>query len=175
MERARSCHARESPVPPTGGGIETSAALPYRGGSGDMRGGASSPSTPTDRRTRLDSSLSLTLGPGTISLVAAKRRRRDGAGAENNCKEDCEDLRHRRPQGRLQVAREGFSPSGFPPSRSGHCPTCIYSHTHRRWGRIGGRGSAADRGRRGDSLSQSLWVRVRIREPCAEDALRYPI
>ncbi len=125
-------------------------------GYGDRRSGASPPSTPTDIRTRLQSSLSLTLGPGTISLVAAKRSRRDGACAENNCKEDCEDLRHRRPQGRLQVASEGFSPSGFPPSRSGHCPICIYSHTHCRWGLIGGRGSTADRGRRGGSLSQSL-------------------
>jgi hypothetical protein len=64
-------------VPLAGGGIEALETLPYRGGSGDRRGGASPPSTPTDRRTRLHSSLSLTLGPGTISLVAARRSRRD--------------------------------------------------------------------------------------------------
>ncbi len=40
-------------------------------------------------------------------------------------REDCDDLRRRRPQGRLQGARGGFSPSGFPPSRSG---TISYMH-----------------------------------------------
>ena len=40
-------------------------------------------STLTDRRTKLHNSGSLTLGTGTISLVAARRSQRDGAGAKN--------------------------------------------------------------------------------------------
>ncbi len=99
---------------------------------------------------------SLTMGAGTISLVAARRSRRDGVGVENNCKEDCEDLRRRRTQGRLQGARGGFSPSGFPPSRSGHCPT----HAVTVIPTAGGVASAAEAAPRieaaGGSLSQSL-------------------
>ena len=52
------------------------------------------------------------------------------------------------PQGRLRNAEEGF-PQRFPSSRRGlrsFTPFC--THTHRRWGSIDSRGTAADRGRR---------------------------
>jgi hypothetical protein len=45
---------------------------------------------------------------------------------------------------------EGGFPQRFPPSRSGsRSDTSFYSHTHRRWGSIGSRGTAADRGHPG--------------------------
>jgi hypothetical protein len=94
-------------------------------------------STLTDRRTRPHSSKSLTLGTGTTSLVAAKRSRRDGAGAENTLqvkivtifaadspRDDCEEL-------------EGGFPQRFPPPRSGlKSFASHYIHTHRRWGAL---------------------------------------
>ena len=48
MERRRSCHAREIPLPLAEGGIEVVAALPYRGGLG-TRGGMPIGLDPTDR------------------------------------------------------------------------------------------------------------------------------
>ena len=52
------------------------------------------------------------------------------------------------PRGRLRLEEEGF-PQRFPSSRRGFrsfTPFC--THTHRRWGSIGGRGVAAGRDRR---------------------------
>ena len=52
------------------------------------------------------------------------------------------------PQGRLRDEEEGFY-LRFPSScRGPRSFTPSHSHTHRRWGSIGSRGTAADRGRR---------------------------
>jgi hypothetical protein len=49
---------------------------------------------------------------------------------------------------------EGGFPQRFPPSRSGsRSDTSFYSHTHRRWGSIGSRGTAADRGHPGGGVA----------------------
>jgi len=117
----------------------------------------------------------LTLDIGTISLVVARRSRRDGACAENtlqrmigtifaanNPMDDCEKL-------------EGGS-QRFPPSRSGlGSSTSHYIHTLRWWGasavaaqpRIAAVGGAASHDRKGATAV------VRVRVPCAKDALGY--
>jgi len=77
-----------------------------------------------------------------------------GAGAENILTGDRDDLRQRRPHGRLRGARGVFFPSGFPFHVGDFCP--IHSHIHRMWGSIGGRGTTAVRGRRGVPASRSL-------------------
>jgi hypothetical protein len=158
MERSMSCHARESPEPLADGGIEDTATLPYRGGFGGRLAAYRRQRPLPTAGSGSTVPQCLTLGNITISLIAARRSRRDGARAENNFKEDCEDLRRRRPQGRLQEARGGLSPSGIPHHVADSVLHAFYSYTHRMWGSIGSRGSAADRSRRGGSLSQSLGV-----------------
>ena len=55
------------------------------------------------------------------------------------------------PRGDSEELEGGFL-LWFPPSRSGYLSnTSPHNHTHRRWGRIGSSGEAADRGRRGGS------------------------
>ena len=62
-------------MPLAGGGIEALDTLPYREGSGDRRGGSAAidPYRPPDQTLQFPS---LTLGNGSISLVAARRSRR---------------------------------------------------------------------------------------------------
>jgi len=60
------------------------------------------------------------------------------------------------PQGRLKNAEEGFS-QRFPSSRRGFrsfTPFC--THSHRKWGRIGSRGVAADRDRQWGGRSYGI-------------------
>ena len=74
----------------------------------------------------------------------------------------------RHPRGDCRGPEEGFY-RRFPSSRRGiYSFTPLYSHTHRRWGRVGGRGRAADRARavgagvRDSSCTAGSCVRVRI-------------
>ena len=76
------------------------------------------------------------------------------------------------PHGRLRDEKEGFY-LRFPSSRRGpRSFTPSHSHTHRRWGSIGSRGTAADRGRRGgvavrDSKGSQRRYEYEYGLPCA--------
>ena len=83
----------------------------------------------------------------------------------------------RHPRGDCRGPEEGFY-RRFPSSRRGiYSFTPLYSHTHRRWGRIGSRGRTADRARavgagvRDSSCTAGSCVRVRVlptlRQRCA--------
>ncbi len=62
---------------------------------------------------------------------------------------DRDDFAAVRSKGDCEELEEGFH-LRFPSSRRGlRSFTSLYSHTHRMWGNIGSRGTAADRGRRG--------------------------
>ncbi len=66
--------------------------------------------------------------------------------------ENRDDFRRLRPQGRLRGAEGVLFSYRFPHSRSGFRSSApLHNYTQRRWGIIGGRGTAAVRGRRGGS------------------------
>ena len=69
------------------------------------------------------------------------------------------------PHGRLQNAKEGF-PQRFPSSRRGlRFSTPFRTHTHRKWGSIDNRGTAADRGFwKGGGRKGSTWLQLGLYE-----------
>ena len=105
---------------------------------------------PTDRRSRHYNFQARPWAPGTTSLVAAWRNRRDGYGAENTL------------QGKIEAIYDADDPMGDCEEPKGCCcqrfhPSrrrlrsfpSLLSHTNRKWSSIGNRSTVADRGRMG--------------------------
>jgi hypothetical protein len=96
-----------------------------------------------------------------VFLGRGRRRPATSRGAGGRCKgtERPEGLKYHivtifateTPQGRLGGARGGFSLRFLPSRRRPRTFTSLSSHAHRMWGSIGGRGTAAHRGRMGGS------------------------
>ncbi len=95
----------------------------------------------------------LTLGPGAISQGRGDEEPKGTEHARRNLqRSDRNDFVAVRPMGDCEELERGFH-LRFPSSRRGlQSFTYLYSHTHRRWGSIGSRGTAADRGRRGAAV-----------------------
>jgi hypothetical protein len=124
---------------------------------GSSRDGASRP--PPTAGSWLHSFLILTLRPRTLShgrgmekpkgteqleLAARGRSSRSGCKARS-----CRSSRPRHPRGDCVVLEGGFY-LRFLSSHGGlRSSASLHNHTHRRWGIIGSRGTAEDRGRRG--------------------------
>ena len=101
MERRRGCHIRESLLPLAEGGIEAVAALPYRGGSGDKKRPAEHARPPPTAETGPPAHKDRPWAPERYAWL----RRGGAAGMEHarkiTAREDCDDLRHQQPHGRL--------------------------------------------------------------------------
>ena len=127
-------------------------ALPGRRGYGDKRGPgiAGTATRLNDRRSLAFSFLTRPWVPGFYVKVAAWRVRQRNWSSRRALQGKMSSIVIAdAPQGRLRDAEERFS-QRFPSSRRGlRSFTPFLSHTNRRWGSIGSRGTAADHGRQG--------------------------
>jgi hypothetical protein len=174
----RSCRARVDPEARWLTQHRDYDSLPYNGGARGTsapilgteigRRDPPGPSSSTNRTTLLD--------PGFVSQrLSEATEEKSTSGALQWRIPRSSATRH--PRGDCLGPEEGFY-RRFPSSRRGiYSFTPLYSHTHRRWGRIGSRGRAADRARavgagvRDSSCTAGSCVRVRIlptlRQRCA--------
>ena len=107
-----------------------------------------------------------TLGTEMISMVAARRSRRDEAGEDIIFQGKIESIYDADdPQGECEKLEEGGVHRLFPTRWEFRSSTSLFNHAHRKCGSIGSHGTAADRGRRGEQpheiISRSR-VRVRV-------------
>ncbi len=126
-------------------------ALPYRRGSRDTRRPClAGTATPNDRRSLAFSSLTRPWVPGFQVKDAAWRVRQGNRSRRRVLQEEISSIfADDAPHGRLRDEDKSFY-LRFPSSRRGlRSFTPSLSHTHRKWGIIGSRGTAADRGRQG--------------------------